>query len=157
MQFVDPDLINDLFGEAETSQRKRAFHTFHQEDDMFNRVLIAGTTGSYAAPHRHTEKFEAFAHIEGGLIVVEFDNDGTLLNAYDLEQCPYVEFGPMTWHSVIYTTERWVLMELALWKTKYDPGDKEFAPWAPKEGDPDAADYLRELTAAATALAKNNA
>jgi len=28
--------------------------------------------------------------------------------------------------------------------------DKEFAPWAPREGDPDAARYLEELVRAAT-------
>jgi cupin fold WbuC family metalloprotein len=153
MQFVDDGLINNLFKEAEASPRKRAFHTFHQADDMFNRMLIAGTTGSYAAPHRHAEKFEAFSFIEGGVIVAEFADDGTLLNAYDLQKCPYVELGPMTWHSLIYTTERWAVMEFALWKEKYDPADKEFAPWAPKEGDPEAADYSNKLTEQAISLA----
>src|SRR3954467_6598518 len=125
MQYVNHQLVERLLAEAETSERKRAFHRFHAEDDMLNRLFIAGTTNSYAAPHRHHEKFEAFAHVEGGVIVVEFNDDGTLVNAYDLRHVPYVELGPMTWHSLVYVTERWAVMELALWKKQYDPADKE--------------------------------
>lgn len=156
MQYVSKQLVDNLFNEAEASERKRAFHRFHAEDDMFNRLLIAGTTGSYAAPHRHVEKFEAFAPVEGGVIVVEFDDEGTPINAYDLRKVPYVELAPMTWHSLVYVTDRWSVMEFALWKVKYNPADKEFAPWAPKEGDPTAASYLKQLTETVIALAEKN-
>ena len=157
MQHVNRSLIDDLFNQAKVSERKRAFHRFHAEDDMLNRLLIVGTAGSYAAPHRHAEKFEAFSYVEGGVIVIEFNDVGMPINAYDLRQVPYVELGPMTWHTVIYVTDSWAIMEFALWKQKYDPTDKEFAPWAPKEGDPPAIEYLKDLTAAATALAKKHA
>jgi cupin fold WbuC family metalloprotein len=156
MQHVNRNMVDDLFKEAQASDRRRAFHRFHGDDDMFNRMLIAGTTGSYAAPHRHAEKFEAFAPVEGGVIVVEFNDSGKPINAYDLRQVPYVELGPMTWHTLVYVTDRWAVMEFALWKEKYDPTDKEFAPWAPKEGDPAAAEYLKKLTAAVTKLAKKS-
>lgn len=156
MQHVDQHLVATLLKEAEASERKRAFHRFHADNDMFNRLLIAGISGSYAAPHRHAEKFEAFAHVQGGVIVAEFTNDGKLANAYDLREMPYVELGPMIWHTLIYVTERWSVMELALWKEQYNPSDKEFAPWAPKEGDAAAKEYSAQLTKAAMALAQIN-
>ena len=154
MQYVSQPLLDEMFAEAEGSDRRRAFHRFHNPDDALNRLLIAGLTGSYATPHRHAEKFEAFAHVEGEVLVVEFDDTGKPLHAYSLKHCPYVEFGPMTWHTVIYTSPRWAVMEFALWKEKYDPSDKEFAPWAPKEGDPAAGDYLKSLTATAQKLSQ---
>lgn len=156
MQYVGRELVDALFKQAEMSERRRVFHRFHAEDDTLNRLLIVGTSGSYAAPHRHTEKFEAFSAVEGGVIVVEFDDVGTPINAYDMQRVYYVELAPMTWHTVIYTTDRWAVMEFALWKQKYDPSDKEFAPWAPAEGSPEALEYLRTLTTAVTDLAKKH-
>lgn len=156
MQYVGRELVEALFNQAEMSERRRVFHRFHAQNDMLNRVLIVGTSGSYVAPHRHTEKFEAFSAIEGGVIMIEFDDAGTPINAYDMQRVYYVELAPMTWHTLLYTTDRWAVMEYALWKQKYDPADKEFAPWAPAEGDPKAPEYLQNLTAIATDLARKH-
>ena len=152
MRNVNPGMIEALLLEAKASKRLRAFHVFHEEAEAFNRMLIAGIKGSYAAPHRHTTKFEIFTYVMGELTVVEFNDDGTIKNAYDLSKCPYVEVAPMTWHAVIFTSEKWAFMEMALWPDKYDPNDKEFAPWAPGEGDQSTGTYVTMLKEAVTTM-----
>lgn len=145
MESISPVLIQRLLDEARLHERKRAFHIFHAEEDAFNRMLIAGVNGSYAAPHRHTTKFEIFTYARGDLIVVEFYDDGSIKHAYNLRECPYVEVPPMTWHMVLFASDEWAFMEMALWPDKYDPSDKEFAPWAPAEFDPNVAAYVENL------------
>ena len=145
MRCVNPEAIEMLLQEARESERRRAFHIFHEENEAFNRMLIAGFKGSYAVPHRHTTKFEIFTYVMGDLTVIEFNDDGSIKNAYDLSKCPYVEVAPMTWHAVIFASEKWAFMEMALWPEKYDPKDKEFAPWAPSENDPSIAAYVSGL------------
>lgn len=144
MRSITPDLIEQLLNQARTHERKRAFHVLHAADEPFNRMLIAGVKGSYAAPHRHTAKFEVFTYVHGDLMVVEFHDDGTIKHAYDLRECPYVEVPPMTWHAVFFTSDEWAFMEMALWPKAYDPSDKEFAPWAPQEFDPNAMAYVED-------------
>lgn len=157
MKFVRQSLVDSLIEQAGSSERKRAFHTFHSEDDALNRMLIAGVAGAYVSPHRHAEKFELFTHVLGGVIVVEFDDTGTPTNATDLQRNRYVEIEPMTWHTLVYPTSTWALMEVGLWNERYNPADKEFAPWAPQENDPAAAGYVQDLTAIVLALANKSA
>jgi len=145
MRHIDERLTTELLDKARADIRKRAFHIFHADDEPFNRMLIAGVKGSYAAPHRHTTKFEVFTHVAGDLVVIEFNDDGSIKNAYDLSKCPYVEVSPMTWHAVIFLSDEWAFMEMALWPDKYDPSDKEFAPWAPKELTAEVPDYISKL------------
>lgn len=145
MRHIDPSLVQKLLDAARASDRKRAFQVFHTDDEPFNRMLVAGIKGSYAAPHRHTTKFEIFTYVAGDLIVLEFNDDGSIKNSYDLRTCPYVEVAPMTWHAVIFLSDEWAFMEMALWPDKYDPSDKEFAPWAPKEFDAEVEAYVANL------------
>ena len=154
MDYADQELIATLTSKARGDKRKRAFHVFHNDDEPFNRMLIAGVKGSYAAPHRHTVKFEVFTYVAGDLLVLEFNDDGTIKGAYDLSVCPYVEVAPMTWHAVIFLSDEWAFMEMALWPDKYDPSDKEFAPWAPREFDSDVPGYLDRLSAEAKTVTR---
>ncbi len=146
MKHIDSPMVQQLIDEAQANQRKRAFHVFHADDEAFNRMLIAGTKDSYGVPHRHTMKFEVFTYVMGDLTVLEFNDDGSVKNAYDLSKCQYVEVAPMTWHTVLFNSDTWAFMEMALWPEKYDPSDKEFAPWAPQEFDQNVQSYLAELT-----------
>ena len=152
MLHINKQLTAELLNEAQTDACKRAFHIFHADDEPFNRMLIAGLKGSYATPHRHTVKFEVFTYVAGDLVVLEFNDDGTIKNAYDLSVCPYIEVAPMVWHAVIFLSDEWAFMEMALWLDKYDPRDKEFAPWAPKEFDEAVPGYITKLSAEATSL-----
>lgn len=152
MLHIDKQLTAELLSQAQADERKRAFHVFHADDEPFNRMLIAGVGGSYATPHRHTTKFEVFTYVAGDLVVLEFNDDGTIKNAYDLSVCPYVEVAPMVWHAVIFLSDEWAFMEMALWPDKYDSSDKEFAPWAPKEFEEAVPDYINKLSAEAALI-----
>lgn len=152
MNHVNHQLVQTLLADAYQDKRKRAFHLFHESTEQFNRMLIAGIRGSYAAPHRHTTKLEVFTYVAGDLIVVEFNDDGSLKHAYDLSKNPYVEVQPMTWHAVLFNSDEWAFMEMAHWPNSYDPADKEFAPWAPAEFDAATQTYTDRLVKEAQPL-----
>ena len=61
-----------------------------------------------------------------------------------------VDLPPGVWHTLAVLTPHAVVVEVK--PGFYDPAtDKQFAPWAPREGEPGARDYLKKLLALATA------
>jgi cupin fold WbuC family metalloprotein len=55
-----------------------------------------------------------------------------------------VDIAPGIWHTIGVTSATAVCFETK--PGPWDPTtDKEFAPWAPREGDPQAAQYLHDL------------
>ncbi len=104
---------------------------------------------TYVQPHKHEnpDKREAFLILKGKILVVSFDDAGTI-NDYVLLSPTGGNFGleipPRTYHTLICLETGSVLYEL-----KDGPyivaTDKVFAPWAPKEGDPGSSAYNREI------------
>lgn len=152
--------FSDLAERAEGSPRRRTVHCFHQEhDDNPHRFLNVILSGSYVAPHRHREppKAESFVVLQGELGVVLFHDDGTIADIHHLraltsprEAEPATACGidllPGCWHTIVALAPVTVIFEVK--PGPYDGAtDKEFAPWAPAEGNPGAAEYLRWLEA----------
>lgn len=143
---------------AEASSRKRAHRLYHQSDqDNPHRFLNGILRDSYVAPHRHraVPKPESFVVLHGALGVVLFDDRGKVTACHRIAaltasdpllpgQVCGIDLLPGLWHSIIALTEFTVIFEVK--PGPYDPAtDKEFAPWAPTEGDPAAGSYLEEL------------
>ncbi|MBI4874450.1 MAG: cupin fold metalloprotein, WbuC family [Acidobacteria bacterium] len=78
--------------------------------------------------------------------MVCFDDDGRIRSRHELRGPANwgIDLAPGVWHTICAITPRAVCFEVK-------PGpwvpatDKEFAPWAPREGDPGAAAFLRML------------
>ena len=61
-----------------------------------------------------------------------------------------IDIQPGVWHTLAVLTPHAVCYEVK--PGPYSPAnDKDFAPWAPREGDSDAAAYLEKLVARAAA------
>jgi cupin fold WbuC family metalloprotein len=112
-------------------------------------VLLRGT---YIRPHRHSAppKSETFLVLEGIADVILFDDEGRVTARYSLGAEAHegrlwgVDLPPGVWHTVLPRTALAVCFEVK--PGPWEPAtDKEFAPWAPAEDSPSAAEYCRLL------------
>ncbi len=151
VQLIDEALLDETLARAATSPRGRINHNFHPDLAANpHRFLNAWTRGSYAAPHRHLQvpKPESFVMLRGELALFVFDDAGVVTERHILGRDGVigVDLAPGLWHTVAALTDTAVCFEVKA--GPYDAAtDKEFAPWAPREGDADAAPYLARLLA----------
>ena len=149
VQLIDGALLDVTLARAQRSPRGRINHNFHP--DMASnphRFLNAWTRGSYAAPHRHlaVPKPESFIVLRGELALFVFDDAGAVTEAHVLGRNGVIgiDLAPGLWHTVAALSETAVCFEVKA--GPYDAAtDNEFAPWAPREGAPEAAEYLAKL------------
>jgi cupin fold WbuC family metalloprotein len=148
IQILDQDLLRLLSHRARQSPRLRANHNFHSNADenpqRFLNVLLRGT---YVCPHRHASppKSESLLVISGVLAFLEFDDHGGVISQIILGSGTMgVDVPPGVWHTVVVLTP-----EAVCYEVKPGPycakNDKEFASWAPREGDLQAGIYLEKL------------
>lgn len=151
VQLIDDELIEATLARARSSSRLRANHNFHSSDeDGFHRFLNAFVRGTYVAPHRHVTpaKPENFMLLRGELACFVFDDAGRVLERVVLGRGGRrgIDLAGGVWHAVLPVTPEAVCLEVK--PGPWDPKmDKQFAPWAPREGDARAPAYLAELTA----------
>ena len=148
MQLIDSPLIASLIERAHNSPRLRTNHNFHTSmDDNPHRFLNVMVRGTYIAPHRHPDppKSETFIVLEGELAFFTFDDGGQVTNVHILgRDVVGIDIQPGVWHTLAVLSTHAVCFEVK-------PGpysaatDKDFAPWAPREGDPGAGAYLDAL------------
>ena len=147
---IDSQLIDDISDKAQKTERKRLnynFHTFY--DDNLQRLLNAIEPYSYIQPHKHEnpDKREIFFILKGRMVVIEFDDNGNIVDhiVLDAKKGNFaVEIPEKTWHSILSLESKSVVYEF-----KDGPyaiiDDKNFALWAPKEGDATCKDYIENL------------
>lgn len=153
MQVIDEQLLDALSAAARLSPRLRMNHNLHAGyDEPCQRLLNAIEPGTYIRPHRHLSppKPECFVAVRGRMALIIFREDGRperVLHLVPGGPVLGIDLPPGVWHAILSLESGAVFFE-----TKPGPyaplGDKDFAPWAPPEGSPDAAAYLRELEAA---------
>jgi cupin fold WbuC family metalloprotein len=125
--------------QAAASARRRANYNIHPTlDDPVQRFFNAMHPGTYVRPHRHTTplRWEMFLVLKGRLAVLQFDGVGRVVERQEL-----VAGGPVfgaeleagCWHTLV------VLEPALVFELKEGPysamSDKDFARWAPAEGD----------------------
>ncbi|MGP0075964.1 MAG: WbuC family cupin fold metalloprotein [Bryobacteraceae bacterium] len=148
VQTVNRALIEELLERARRSPRLRVNHNFHasmeENPHRFLNVMIKGT---YVAPHRHLDppKAESFLVLEGEVAFFVFNDAGNVIRTEMVGRDPIgIDLPPGVWHTLTPLTAHAVCYEVK-------PGpysaanDKDFAPWAPREGDPEVARYLEKL------------
>jgi cupin fold WbuC family metalloprotein len=150
MKKLDKTVISEVVEKARNSPRKRMNLNFHEDfSDPIQRFLNAWEPGSYLRPHRHLSppKREVFLALQGRFAVATFDDNGNILEKFILDPQTgnfAVEMAAGEWHTVIPLETGSVAYELK--DGPYDPiDDKDFAPWAPKEGDPDCDEYNQRI------------
>lgn len=151
-QLIDEALIEATLARARTSPRLRANHNLHASDtDTFHRFLNAWVGGSYCAPHRHRKipKPEVFLMLRGRLACFIFDDEGRVTQNVVLGEGGVlgIDIAAGLWHTILPVTAEAVCLEMK--PGPWDPKtDKEFAPWAPLEGDPASVAYAERLLTA---------
>lgn len=144
--------LSILRDKADRSERGRTNYNFHKQfDDPMQRMLNVMNRGTYLQPHRHKnpDKREAFIILTGRVAVIEFNDEGGIVNhiILDRQKRNYgVEIPAGTWHSLIVLENGSVVYEV-----KDGPysaiDDKDFAPWAPKEGTTGCKEYIEDIIA----------
>jgi cupin fold WbuC family metalloprotein len=151
VQILDAPLFERLIERARQSPRLRTNHNFHRTmEENPHRFLNVMLRGTYVTPHRHTDppKSESFLALHGEIAFFLFDDEGRVTHTEILGRDTVgIDIAPGVWHSLAVLTP-----EAICYEVKPGPysvaNDKDFAPWAPREGDPAAAEYLEGLIAA---------
>jgi cupin fold WbuC family metalloprotein len=153
VQLLDPGLIASLLERARQSPRLRTNHNFHTSmSDNPHRFLNVMLQGTYIAPHRHIDppKSETFIVLEGELAFFTFDDGGKIASVHILGRDAIgIDIQPGVWHTLAVMSAHAVCFEVK-------PGpylasnDKDFASWAPHEGDSSAVAYLDTLVSRVT-------
>ena len=153
IQVLDQALFQELIERAHSSPRLRTNYNLHRSmEENPHRFLNVMVRGTYVAPHRHLDppKSESFLILQGDAVLFTFDDAGEIVTCTRLGRDPIgIDIQPGVWHTMAVLSEYAVCFEVK-------PGpysasnDKDFAPWAPREGDPQVESYLRQLVERAT-------
>jgi len=148
VQTLSRALLADLIERAHRSPRLRINHNFHTSmDDNPHRFLNVMVKGTYVAPHRHLDppKAESFVVLNGEVAFFIFDDAGKVTRTEVVGCDPIgIDLAAGVWHTLTPVSAHAVCYEVK-------PGpylastDKDFAPWAPREGEPAAPAYLEKL------------
>lgn len=147
MKRLNTTRLADLSTEAATTPRRRKNLNLHDGPDAaVHRFCNAIEPDSYIRPHRHPEaqKWELLIALTGTLSVLVFDAAGRVLEREQLSANGpnhVLELPPGTWHTLVAEQTGSVVFEVK--KGPYRPtDDKDFAAWAPGEGEPHCTQFL---------------
>lgn len=153
MRLITQALIDDLLAQAAQSPRQRVPYNFHEHHEPVQRMINAIVPGSYVTPHKHEnpDKVELIAPLVGQAAMFCYDNDGAITDVFLLDAAGPVrgvDIPPGEYHNFVALTPCAVLEII---QGPYHPDThKQFAPWAPREGSPEAGAYLAALEAEIT-------
>lgn len=156
MKIFSNQYFHDLINTAKNSQRLRSHANIHESyEAKCQKFFNAIRADSYICPHRHSldSRDECLLAIKGLFGLITFTDAGLInsivlfggeLYAEKLFIATGVNLPAAIWHTVVSLDDSSVLFEV-----KGGPFlphlAKELAPWAPKEGEINAVDYLAFL------------
>ncbi|PWU00266.1 MAG: cupin fold metalloprotein, WbuC family [Terriglobia bacterium] len=150
VQLITRSLFDETARRAAQSHRRRMNHNFHAAPtDNPHRFLNVLLEKTYIRPHRHLEppKSETFLVLEGEVAFFQFDDNGTVAASYSLgpdQEALGIDVPPGVWHTLTAVSPHAICFEVK--PGPWEPAtDKEFAPWAPDEGNPEAGVWLQGL------------
>ena len=155
---LSESLMADTVEASRKSPRKRMILPLHKSHgDSLHRMMNIMQPGTYIRPHRHSNppKAESIVVLRGGLWFVVFSDEGQLEKAWKL--APGLgDFGvdiePGVFHSFLVTEPDTVIFEVK--PGPYErASDKDFAAWAPAEGESGVAKFQEQLMRGVEALA----
>jgi cupin fold WbuC family metalloprotein len=137
---IDNDALVELSKTAQSLPRLRKNLNIHSQlDDPVQRLYNAMEPHTYVRPHRHPDedRWEFFQVVSGRAAVLTFNQQGTVREKIELSQAGpnvAIEIPGNQWHTLVSLQSGTVLFEIK--KGPYQPlSDKDFATWAPQEGD----------------------
>jgi cupin fold WbuC family metalloprotein len=147
---IDDKFLDITSAKAKSVERKRMNFNFHpNHEDPLHRLLNAMEPGTYIQPHKHEDpdRFEIFLALRGRFVVIIFDEDGNITDhvILDSREGKYgVEIPEKTFHTLLSLEPGSVAYEIK--EGPYLPGlAKNFAQWAPAEGDAEVPAYIKNV------------
>ncbi len=142
---ISTELIDNVIDQARKSPRLRMNYNFHPElGDPVQRLLNALEPWTYIRPHKHTTKEESFVLLRGTILAVAFNDDGTIRDHAVLSQTSGIlgiEFEENCFHMLTSLETGSAVFEIK--EGPFVPHTEgSSAPWAPKEGSPEAKGFL---------------
>lgn len=140
LRIVDHSELLGLSTAATATPRRRKNLNLHPVlEDSVQRLFNAMEPGTYVRPHRHARSngWELMLPVRGAFSVLIFDEGGTVVERANLAAGSgdaAVEIPAYIWHAVVVMAPGTVMFEVK-------PGpycaldDKDFAVWAPQEGE----------------------
>lgn len=148
MKLLTQDDIRALSAQAAALPRRRKNLNLHTDlADPVQRLCNAFEPGTYVRAHRHVaaDRWELFIALRGSAVVLTFEDDGTVRERLIVSAAGpviAVELPASTWHCLAADSAGTVLFEVK--PGPYEAlADKDFAPWAPVEGDSRCAAFER--------------
>lgn len=148
LKFYDAATLDALSAEAARAPRLRKNLNVHPVlEDPIQRLFNAMEPGTYTRPHRHARDcgWELMLVARGAFAVLFFDAEGRVLSRVELRASDgdgAVEVPAHAWHCAVSLKPGTIMFEIK-------PGpysaleDKDFAAWAPPEGDARAPAWVR--------------
>lgn len=141
-------LAEGLRASRESSRRRIILPIQRTQEAQVQRLVNFLQPGTYIRPHCHPEPHasESICLIQGSLEVVIFSAAGKVTERHLLKETDtrLVDIEPGTWHGMLVKSNDTVIFECK--RGPYDADkDKEFARWAPEEGDEAVQSYLETL------------
>jgi len=147
---IDNKFLDITSARAKVAERRRMNYNFHPDhEDPLHRMLNAMEPGTYIQPHKHEDpdKFEIFLALRGRFVVIIFDENGNITDhaILDSQEGKYgVEIPEKVFHMLLSLEPGSVAYEIK--EGPYRPFTaKNFASWAPAEGDPEVENYIQKL------------
>ena len=144
---ISLDDLRQLSATAATEARLRKNLNVHASlDANVQRLFNAMEPDTYIRPHRHArdQGWELMLAIRGRFAVLFFDETGSVAERHELSSevgLMAIEVPARTWHSVVSLEAGTVMFEVK--EGPYTPvDDKDFALWAPREGESAAKPLL---------------
>lgn len=146
MKVIDRALVAQLHDKALGSLRLRTHCNLHAvHDESIQRMCMAMEPGTYIRSHRHPDKWELLLIVSGEMLVLSFDDHGSVLTRTLLSAGGYtygLENPAGTWHAVATLAPSTVVFECKSGPYAPTP-ERDFASWAPPEGHVRATEFER--------------
>jgi cupin fold WbuC family metalloprotein len=143
-------LVGKLLARSRQSPRKRMLQKLHKSlDAPAHRMFNAMQPGTYIMPHRHLEpaKDETILVMAGSMLFIQFTDDGEVADQILLQpgtETFGVDVAPHVYHTFVPLKPDTLVFECKTGPYAAD-SDKNVPDWAPREGTPEAEEYLLEL------------
>lgn len=149
MRTITHTQIRELIEEAEQSERKRTIFRLHEHDEPVQRMVNALVPGTYITPHKHEnpDKVELMSILAGRVALIQFSDAGEIDEIHLIsdrrDDAQIVDIPPRTYHTMV-ALEPSAVLEII--QGPYEAAThKQFAPFAPLEGENGTEAYLMKL------------
>lgn len=143
------DIVRLKTGVHETVRKRTRLCTHKGGTDRLHEMFVTYVKETYVRPNKHIGKDESLHILEGSADFVFFDDKGNItdivpLGSYQSDRPFYCRIPAAVYHTWVIHSEVLVVHEAT--PGPFDRKDTIFAEWSPKEDDPNAVEYMRQLS-----------